>query len=614
MKIVKPTIKSEKIRKIFSDVSEEEVVDLTQVEPEESDFSQADDSLTQEEVESALSTIAGIADAVLEAEGKETKDLEYQDVLDIVDSVLEEPGEPDPEEINAIESSVINLTMAADGEPEELCICTGSTEDEITTVVGADDPAELITPAPIDAEADSELAIASNRNVDLSQAKTFKVAINSHWKDQDAVHAKAWEMAEEKTKAAGKTPDMGSKYYGMVMALAKTYYNRLTRGEVWEDAAELGSAKLKRVMSALRKVFSSEGGETYYFGELKDGGVMVYTHDEYVEKFGEEPSEDQKLEGTFSSKAAALKKIQSSTDIEGANPPKSDSTPGTDGDASGIDDEGLLADDSSKKPNFNDDVTGGSGKKQETDALGESVNFEAPATEELVLPDQSGSKAALEFQKVTNSVSVLSEKFRDQDWSHLYGKVRVVENNKGIVFLKSNLFGLVAVRGSFLKGIKNSRYTAYVRTNEGYVDASGNTYKSTVVSSKTQFLVASRSSNHSSVVSSPIDVVGLIESSYVKHLKSAVHSSSSSESDYHKKVSSRRAAFARKVLAQNLSLQKVISTMNTTIKSNSSTVSQLKRAMAEQEYLQSLKQRDQAIQSSKKDFSKQNVDYLASLI
>lgn len=621
--VIRKPIKSEKIKKIFSDVSEEEVVDLTQVEPDESDFTDASDTLTQEEVETALETIAGIADAVLEAEGKEAEDLEYQDVLEIVDEVTQEPEETSEEEIAAIESSVINLTMAQDGEPEELTICTGE-DDEIDTVVGADDPAELITPAPIDAEPDAEIAIAANRKVDLSQAKTFKVAINSHWKDIDAVHAKAWDMAEEKTKSAGKTPDMGSKYYGMVMALAKTYYNRLTKGEVWEDAAELGSAKIRAVLSALKKIFSDEKKE-YWMGEINDdGSVSIYEHDDYVEKFGEEPEGDPILASTakaaasqiFSADSRVKKVIASSEEFDGETPPAAEDSPGTDGDAEGIEDEGLLADDSDQTPNPNDDIEGLSNKTQDTDPLGEHVDFGTPTTEEMSLPDQNGDRQQLEFEKVSNSISVLSEKHRGSVWSHLYGKaMKPKSDGTSCVFVRSNLFGLIAVKGNFLKGIKNSHYTPFVLTNKGYVGADGSVYKTGVASGKkTQFLVASNTSNHSTTKVNPVNVVELVESAYVKYLKSSQVPSNSKELEYVKSVNQKRAEFARKVLAQNQSLTQSIHALQQQAIKNSQTVSQVKQQMAAQEYLNEIKQRDEAIASSKQDHSKANIDYLSSLM
>lgn len=611
---MKKKINSSAVKKIFQDVSEDEVVDLTMVEPEGGDFADAATSLTQDEVEAALETIAGIADAVLEADGKETDDLDYQEVLEIVDEVTQEPEETPEEEIDAIESSVINLTLAQDGEPEELTICTGE-DDEIDTVVGADDPAELISPAPIDVEPDAEIAIAANRKVDLTQAKTYKVAINSHWKDIDAVHAKAWDMAEEKTKAAGKTPEMGSKYYGMVMALAKTYYNRLTRGEVWEEAAELGSAKIRAVLSALKKIFSDEKKE-YWLGEInEDGSVSIYEHDDYVSKFGEEPEGEPILASTkrgaflLAQKANPKVKILSSEDIDGATPPTPDKTPATDGDAAGIEDEGLLAD----GPQLHtDDIDGSSKDHQDTDPLESPADFNAQRIEEIILPDEAGDKQALQFVEAAKDVLVLkSGKMNSYD--HLHGRVRPLNNNKGILFLKSNIFGLVAVRGTFQRGIKNSRYSAFCKTKAGYVDSVGNIYQSKAT---TQYLLASAISNKATKKATPVgDIVSALERQYVDFLKSNTASTSDKSKEYYKLVAQRRAAFARKVLSQNLSLTSSIHTLSKKIASSAQSVDVIKQQMAEQAYLADLKARDAAINSSKKATNAQsNINYLADIM
>ena len=94
LKTKKP-IKSSSVKKIFSN-DDVELTDLTEALPE--DFADAESTLTSDEVSDALETIAGIADAVLEAEGREAEDLEYSQVLDLVDEVLAEPEAPAEEE------------------------------------------------------------------------------------------------------------------------------------------------------------------------------------------------------------------------------------------------------------------------------------------------------------------------------------------------------------------------------------------------------------------------------------------------------------------------------------------------------------------------------------
>lgn len=561
LKTKKP-IKSSSVKKIFSN-DEVELTDLTEALPE--DFADAESTLTSDEVSDALETIAGIADAVLEAEGRETEDLEYSQVLDLVDEVLAEPEalpEEETEEDLAIESSVVNLTIATEeGAPDELTIISGEGDDDVDTVVGADDPSDLIVPAPVEAEPEADIAVVTNRKVDLSQAKTFKVAINSHWKDIDAVHKKAWDMAEEKTKASGKTPEMGSKYYGMVMALAKTYYNRLTKGEVWEEAAELGSKKILAVSSALRAVLSGS------------------------------------------------KPIHSSEDIEGATP-ATEKTPGTDGNADEIEDEGLLAD----GPQIHsDDIDGSSKTQQDTDPLGEPVDFESDKTEVLVLPDENGAQAEMEFVVVSSSISVLSKKSASIKSDHLIGRVRPIANGKGRVFLKSRFLGLISVQGDFMKGIKNCRYSAFGKTKDGYVDSLGNVYSSAGKTSN--FLIASSTSNHSGKKAPAFDIISALDTAYVNYLTSSAKKVDTRAADYYKQVASRRAVLAKKMLQQNQSLAQRISVLSEKVTEKTSSVSQLKQQMAEQKYLDELKQRDNLIKSSATpSHASSNIDFLSSLM
>lgn len=618
----KKSIKSSSVKKIFSN-DDVELTDLTEALPE--DFADAESTLTSDEVTDALEAIAGIADAVLEAEGREAEDLEYPEVLDLVEDVLSEPehdeGEEMTEEDLAIESSVVNLTIATEeGQPDELTIISGEGEDDVDTVVGADDPTELITPAPVDAEPEADIAVVTNRKVDLSQAKTFKVAINSHWKDIDAVHKKAWDMAEEKTKASGKTPEMGSKYYGMVMALAKTYYNRLTKGEVWEEAAELGSKKILAVTSALKKVLSavaSNEKKKYWPGFNDNGEVYLYDHDEYVETFGEEPQEKDAVEASRKRTAAAIyqkqnptAKIASSEDFDGATPPAADDTPGTDGNADGIEDEGLLAD----GPQIHsDDIDGSSKTQQDTDPLGEPVDFDSTKTEVLVLPDETGAQAEMEFVVVSNSISVLSKKCAGMKTDHLVGRVRPIANGKGRVFLKSRFLGLISVQGDFMKGIKNCRYSAFGKTKKGYVDALGNVYSS--MGRTSNFLIASSTSNHSGKKAPAFDIVSALESAYVRFLKNSAAKTDARAANYYKNVAQRRAMFARKALQQNLALTQRISVLSKKATEKTSSISQLKQQMAEQQYLDELKQRDTLIKSSATpSHASSNIDFLSSLM
>lgn len=473
---------------IFQD-AELEVDDFTEevndeVLPDDDGLSDfvGDEDITQDEVVKSLQVIDGIADSVLEASGEENPDMSYEDVLDIIDETLESEELPDE-----ITNAVLEVTIASDGTGDSAEASLELGGDESNIVYGEDDITDVFEEVPEaeiteDTEVVSALILSKTKNPQTCPIVSKFCRINSHWRDTNMYTRLAWDEAEKKVKAQlGHDPNT-AKDWATVMAIAKNKYKSLQNQEE-EAYTEAAFASVRRILHALKnslkKIFESKTAQPVN----SDAAAKVRN------------------------------RIKSEADLEGATPPAPDtSSAGKDG-TGGPDDEGILGSDPGNTDNGGD-VEGGS----DVVVLDEAdYSFENGPEFQLELPSGE-DKAKLNFTEVSAGVAVLKTPMKPI-YNKYVGKVVTHNDGTATVFLRSGVFGLVAVNGKFIQGIRNSVYDAFVRLPKKN-EAVNSSFKAITVPGKDKFVISSISSNRSLKQSKVIvDIVASLEQAYLNGIK-----------------------------------------------------------------------------------------------
>lgn len=512
-----------------------------------------DEDLTDDEVIKALQVVDGVADAVLEAQGKDNPDLEYEQVLDLIDDTLE--SEELPEEIT---NAVIDISVASDGTSEESDI-TFETADDANVIHGVDDTADVFE--AVEATDDTEIAasviLSKTDKPDSCQIKNSLVRINSHWKDKDMYTKLAWDDAEKKvTEQLGHAPET-PKDWATVAAIAKNKYKKL-QGQEEEAYTEAAFASVRRVIralkSSLQKIFSA--------------GEPVANNNDDVN--APKPTPDTPAPDT------------TTKDMNGTDEPT---------------DEGILGADPTN--NLGDkNVEGGSGNVvlDFSDA-----DLENGPIFEMELGDKE-NKEKLQFEEVTAGVAILHGDSKKVNTKVFAGKVYKHNDGTATVFLKSNVFGLVAVNGRFIQGIKNSVYEAFVRADGR--NAVNSSAQSITLPGKEKFVISSVSSNRSvKSGKASCDIVASLESTYVKRLKQ----NNAYLDQRYRRTKQLHDSISSKLQAENKQL----------VAQSTQTSAEFQAKLDEQRFLSQMEQQHQAIQSSitqeNRNLNK-NIDFLSKLM